>query len=137
MKEYKRISPIERLIKHRIIDEKTGCWNWSGRVSKDGYGRITITKNGKQNARDVHRYSFSIHNNIELTSLDVICHQCHNRRCFNPDHLKKSTQINNLFEKLRDWDEFENENKALVEEYLLIKEKIKKQYFDWHRKFKD
>ena len=55
-------------------------------------------------------------------------------KCFNPAHLKKATRINNSIEQLRDWDEFESENKLLVKEYQSIKEKVKKKYMDWHRK---
>jgi hypothetical protein len=133
-KKYRRLSPVDRLLKHRIINEKTGCWIWNGRIDNDGYGRIGITTNGKIKTTSVHRYSFSIYNNIELTSFDTICHQCHNRKCFNPAHLKKSTTLNNSFEQLRDWNEFKDKHNEIVNEFMLINEKIKKAYLDWHRK---
>ena len=132
-KEYKKQSPIERLKKHAVIDEETGCWNWDGRIDKDGYGRITITTKEKQFTMSVHRQSYAIYNNVVLTSFDIICHQCHNRKCFNPAHLKKSTRLNNSIEHLRDWNEFQNENKLLVEEYQIIKEKVKQEYLNWRR----
>ena len=134
-KEYKKRTPIEKLEKHRFIDKKTGCWIWTGRIDNSGYGRILIkTNNGKQKVFNVHRYSFSAYNNVELTTFDIICHQCHNRKCFNPAHLIKSTQLNNSIEKLRDWDEFQFENKEIVDKYLSIKEDVKKAYYNWHRK---
>jgi len=133
-KEHKRMSPIQRLVKHKVIDEKTGCWNWNGRINKNGYGQVTITVNNKSKSFEVHRYSYTTYNNVELTSFDTICHQCHNRRCFNPAHLIKSIPVNNSIERIRDWNEFKIENKILVDEYLQIIEKIKKTYFDWRRK---
>lgn len=98
------------------------------RLDKNRYGKILIKndENIKQKTIQVHRYSFSTYNNIELTSFDVICHQCHNRKCFNPKHLIKSTQLNNTIKKLRDWNEFKDDISDLVNEYMKIKEKLKK-----------
>lgn len=29
MKKYKRRTPIEKLEKHKLVDNETGCWNWT------------------------------------------------------------------------------------------------------------
>jgi hypothetical protein len=81
----------------------------------------------------VHRYFYSNYYNVKLTEFDVICHQCHNRKCFNPEHLKKGTQLNNAIERANDWDEFQKENKILVDEYLRIKGKLVETYFNWNK----
>jgi hypothetical protein len=132
-KIYKKKSPIEKLTKHRIIDEKTGCWNWDGNLDKRGYGKIMVMVDGVQKTKLVHRYSYAIYNDIELNISDIICHQCHNRRCFNPAHLKNGSLKNNSFEQLRDWEEFKLKHKALVDEYYSMLDDIKETYLNWHR----
>ena len=120
--------------KYKIVDEKTNCWNWNGNLDRKGYGKIGVLVNGIQKTIQVHRFALLVYKNIELTKFDTVCHQCHNRKCFNPAHLKISTQFNNVLERLKDWEEFKNNNEAMVNEYLLILEKIKKEYFEWHKK---
>ena len=94
IEQLKRDKIIKRLSKHKIVDEKTGCWNWTARINKRGYGQISVTISKKiVKTMEVHRYSYMIYNNEELTYFDTICHQCHNRRCFNPAHLKKINTI--------------------------------------------
>lgn len=70
---------------------------------------------------------------MNLTKFDTVCHQCHNRKCFNPNHLKISTQIDNVLERLNDWNDFKKDNEEIVDEYLSILNKIKKRYFEWHK----
>jgi hypothetical protein len=65
------------------VDERTGCWNWRGKLDKDGY----------PSKRQHRRFYESKHGPIpEGLTID---HRCENRRCVNPDHLEPLTLTEN------------------------------------------
>lgn len=68
------------------------CWDWTGFIDRDGYGKFHIGKL----CRFTHRISYEIF----IKKIDdgmVIDHICRNRRCCNPDHLREvSVKINSL-----------------------------------------
>ena len=80
------------------IDPVSGCWVWTGRLDRDGYGRI--------GDRGAHRTVWLVlHGPIESgLQLDHLCHdpavcrlstRCPHRRCVNPDHLAPATAAAN------------------------------------------
>lgn len=71
------------------IDKKDNdCWEWTGKINKDGYG--SIKKDNKYYL--VHRVSYMYHYN---TYPYLVHHKCKNRKCCNPDHLESvSSKIN-------------------------------------------
>lgn len=84
-------------IRSRIkVCHKSGCWNYGGKdTSAHGYQRGWY----KGVRTVVHRivYIILVGGNIEKRQLD---HQCCNRSCCNPNHLKHVTHKQNC--KLRD-----------------------------------
>jgi hypothetical protein len=84
----KRIAMIDRL----EPDPSTGCWNWTGRLSKKGYGRMHYR--GKEIT--VARRSMMLFRNIALDDPRHVLHTCDNKRCFNPAHLYMGTNADNV-----------------------------------------
>lgn len=70
---------IEDIIGSRIaIDDETGCWNYTGALS-NGYGVFR--------GRRVHRIVYEIFNG-PVPGLWHVHHECRNKRCCRPSHLK-------------------------------------------------
>ena len=77
------IKDIKRFIKHIIINKETGCWEWTGRLGKNGYGIFRITKNRKQISIGAHRVAIEMTTGILIPDGQCVCHHCDNPRCVN------------------------------------------------------
>lgn len=74
-----------------VIESASGCWEWSGNMLKNGYGRFRDI-NGKRLA---HRIAWTLKNG-EIPDGLVINHLCRNRRCVNVLHLEVTTNTRNI-----------------------------------------
>jgi hypothetical protein len=72
----------ELLLKSRKVDSITGCWLWTGKKEKDGYGVLIF--DGIRYS--VHRESFKLWIGGLLKG-KLVCHRCDTPSCFNPSHL--------------------------------------------------
>lgn len=85
----------QRIADRTTVDPDTGCWNWTGRKTHDGYGRTE-----HQGATYVHRISYELFVGPIPQGYEVD-HLCRNTSCCNPAHLEPVTKAENLARRVR------------------------------------
>lgn len=68
-----------------------GCWEWTGPLTKGGYGQFIFKGVWKK----AHRWAYEIFKGIIPCGMCVL-HLCDNPCCVNPDHLRLGTQRDNV-----------------------------------------
>lgn len=70
----------------------TLCWIWQGAVGSAGYGTCWDPTTGR--VRSAHRMSWEqlVESGDELPDLLDIHHECEQKLCLNPDHMKLVTR---------------------------------------------
>src|SRR6187399_3064668 len=86
------MSVRERLYDKFAVNSVTGCWDWTASKQPPGYGQMW---NGER-VEQAHRISFRLHCGEIPDGLEIH-HECRNRSCVNPVHLRAVThQVNVL-----------------------------------------
>lgn len=94
--------PVElRMSGRSVFDVATGCLNWIGSKSMNGYGQIKV--NGKQIG--AHRVAYELAFG-EIPQGMSVMHKCDNPSCVNPDHLAIGTPQDNM-------DDMKNKGRSL------------------------
>lgn len=81
--------PIDVVLSDYKISD-SGCWEWQGVLTRDGYG-MACYKGKRVRA---HRLSLLHRLNIENSDF-LALHHCDNRKCINPEHLYLGTALQN------------------------------------------
>jgi hypothetical protein len=88
---YRRgLSPVDRFMS-KVMPVPTGCWLWTGGVSKWGYGKFKVE--GRTLA--AHRWGYEALVGPVPEGLQID-HRCRVRSCVNPSHLDAVTCRENL-----------------------------------------
>lgn len=112
----------EFIIANCEVDSVTGCWNWKRAVNKQGYG--IVRSHGGSTAASVHRVSWIIWNGPIEGRLCVL-HQCDNKRCCNPSHLRLGTHKENSREAVQRGRQKVKVTKEIAQEILNSNETMK------------
>ena len=81
---------------NRCYVTKTGCWEWLGLITANGYGQVSF----KNKRYRPHRVALHLWKKFKLNSKLFACHHCDNKLCCNPEHLFAGTHSDNMQDSL-------------------------------------
>lgn len=91
---YARPSLTERLWRNVQRDDVTGCIEWQGAISTNGYGQLFSRINGELKSFRAHRIAWLDTHGPVPDGL-ILRHRCDNPICVNPEHLQLGTSRDN------------------------------------------
>jgi len=79
----RRKPPVVRFVAFVSPEPNTGCWLWTGKVDRDGYGSFAIDRKTSERAPRMAWRLFK----GEIPEGQHVCHSCDFPPCVNPEHL--------------------------------------------------
>lgn len=70
------------------------CWEWTGHIRRNGYGRFVVERKRKRKQLAAHRVAFEAKKGSAIVG--CLDHLCRNRACCNPAHLEEVTNKVNV-----------------------------------------
>jgi hypothetical protein len=78
------------------VEEETFCWRWVGSMSgRKRYGKITV----RGRSRSAHRVAWEVFRDGGEIVGKQIHHECRNKSCVNPWHMKAVTVAEHVKEQ--------------------------------------
>jgi hypothetical protein len=106
------LAPIVRMLKRTKINAMSGCWEWQGSTTFQGYGTISV--DGKH--KYLHRLSYEMFTGAE-PGIFMVCHHCDNPKCWNPAHIYLGDAKTNAADR-------KSRGRAPLDEYALRKMRV-------------
>lgn len=97
VKDAKHLTLEERFWEKVGAKTSSGCILWTGKINKQGYGRLYLSPRKETMA---HRFSFELFCGHIPDGLFVL-HRCDNPPCINPNHLFLGTHQDNDLDRCR------------------------------------
>lgn len=85
----------DSILEHCLPEPNSGCWLWTGRLNKWGYGISDWRRHHVQHVQLAHMLSYLAFRG-EVPSWMELDHKCRTRSCVNPDHLEPVTHEENM-----------------------------------------
>lgn len=79
-----------QVLSWKVVKRESGCWEWTGRRSEDGYGVVEVGDKTVRVTRLV--YSLCV---ADVPDELLACHTCDNPPCCRPGHLFLGTHQDN------------------------------------------
>ncbi len=86
----------ERCKLYYVKTMESGCWVWTGKIAKNGYGCVTFD----YKSMGAHKFFYEQTKGAVPKGLHLD-HLCRNKACVNPDHLEPVTCRTNTVERGR------------------------------------
>jgi hypothetical protein len=81
--------------------ESDGCWEWRGARNQDGYGVVGWKENGGTRTTTASRIAVELTTGEPIPAGLLVCHECDNPPCCNPNHLFLGTYTDNVRDAMR------------------------------------
>ena len=82
-----KAKPLAERFMGKVSKQDNGCWIWTGKVNREGYGIACIDHNRQSHAR---RLALQLFTGYESKAFLNIYDTCGNKACVNPEHLLTS-----------------------------------------------
>lgn len=96
-----KLAPLKDRFEEQVIKiPMSDCHYWTGNLNKaDGYGVILSYVNNQRRAlpRQAHRVAYELYKG-PITNNLLVLHNCDNKLCVNPDHLRLGTYTDNMID---------------------------------------